>query len=50
MRVIPVNDRQTERAFLELPRKLYRNDSNFVMPFDKEVKKAFNRKIMDMKP
>jgi len=45
MRVIPVNNRQTERAFLELPRKLYRNDPNFVMPFDKEVKKAFSRKI-----
>ncbi len=45
MRVIPVTNKQTERAFLELPRKLYRNDPNFVMPFDKEVKKAFDRKI-----
>jgi hypothetical protein len=45
MRVILVNTRQTERKFLELPRKLYRKDPNFVMPFDKEVKKAFDRKI-----
>ncbi|MEN8202683.1 MAG: GNAT family N-acetyltransferase [Bacteroidota bacterium] len=33
------------RAFLDFPRKLYRNDSNYVVPFDSEIEKAFDREV-----
>ncbi|MEZ5070542.1 MAG: hypothetical protein R2751_06165 [Bacteroidales bacterium] len=39
-----MNDRASEKAFLDLPRLLYRNDPNFVVPFDREVKSAFDRR------
>jgi len=45
MQIIPVSNRQTARAFLDLPRKLYRNDSSYVLPFDSEIEKAFARKV-----
>lgn len=45
MQIIPVKSRKTKRAFLDFPRKLYRNDPNFVVPFDGEINKAFNRKV-----
>lgn len=45
MRISPVSSRQTVRAFLDFPRKLYRNDSNYVIHFDEETEKAFNRNI-----
>jgi len=41
--IVPVNDRSSERSFLRLPRKLYRDDPNFVVPFDTEIRKAFDR-------
>ena len=45
MRIIQVDSRRTEAAFLDFPRKLYSADQNFVIPFDSEIKKAFNRKV-----
>ncbi len=45
MRIVAVENRQTERAFMDLPGKLYRTDPNFVMPFRSEVKKAFDRQV-----
>jgi len=45
MRIIPVGTRKTERLFLDFPRKLYRNDPNHVLPFDGEIRDAFNRNI-----
>ena len=45
MKVIRVNSRSTERAFLSFPRKLYRNDPNYVVPFDNEIRKAFDRDV-----
>ncbi|MBN1132856.1 MAG: hypothetical protein JXR52_09870 [Bacteroidales bacterium] len=43
MKIIPVSDRKTEKLFIDLPRRLYRNDPNFVMPFNNDIRKAFNR-------
>ena len=45
MKIIEVDNSRLERAFLDFPRKLYRNDPNHVLTFDSEVRKAFNRKI-----
>ena len=45
IQIIPVENRKIERAFLDFPRKLYRNDPNIVVPFDSEIRKAFNRKV-----
>ncbi len=44
MKIIPVTDRKTQREFLDLPRQLYKNDPNYVIPFDKDIKAAFNPK------
>ena len=43
MKIISVGTRNTERSFLDFPRKLYRNDPNHVVPFDGEIKRAFDR-------
>jgi hypothetical protein len=45
MRIVPVHTRKEERAFLDFPRKLYRNDPNHVVMFDSEIRSAFDRKI-----
>ncbi len=45
MHIIPVENRKSESKFLDFPRKLYRNDPNYVVPFDGEIRKAFNRKV-----
>jgi len=45
MQIIPVDNRKTEREFLDFPRRLYRNDPNYVVLFDSEIRKAFNRKV-----
>ena len=45
MQIIPVSDGKSETAFLDFPRKLYKNDPNYVVPFDSEIRKAFDRKI-----
>lgn len=45
MQILHVSNRHTARAFLDFPRKLYRHDSSYVVPFDSEIEKAFDRKI-----
>ena len=45
MQILPVISGKTEKAFLDLPRKLYHSDPNFVVPFDGEIRKAFDRTV-----
>ncbi len=45
MHIISVENRKSESKFLDFPRKLYSNDPNYVVPFDGEIRKAFNRKV-----
>lgn len=45
MKILTVNNRKAEKAFLDFPRKLYRNDPNHVVQFDSEIRKAFDPKI-----
>ena len=44
MHIIPVDNKQHEKAFLDFPRKLYRNDPSHVVQFDSEIRSAFDRK------
>ena len=44
-RIVAVDSARRERAFLNLPRRLYRDDPNHVQVFDREIKKAFDRKV-----
>ena len=43
--ILSVDSKQLERAFLDFPRRLYRNDPNHVVAFDSEIKKAYDRNI-----
>ncbi len=45
MHIVPVHTKKEEKAFLDFPRKLYRNDPNYVIQFDREIRSAFDRKI-----
>jgi hypothetical protein len=45
IKIIQVDSRRTEREFLNFPRRLYRNDPNYVIPFDSEIQKAFDRGV-----
>ena len=45
MHLIQVHTSKDEKAFLDFPRRLYRNDPNHVVMFDSEVRSAFDRKI-----
>jgi hypothetical protein len=45
MKIVRVDTRKTEKSFINFPRELYRNDPNFVIQFDSEVRKAFDRRI-----
>ena len=45
MRIVQIHNRKDEKAFLDFPRKLYRNDPNHVVLFDSEIMSAFDRKI-----
>lgn len=42
MMPIEVNDKQTGREFLEVPKVLYKNDPNWACPLDIEVENVFN--------
>lgn len=42
MEIIKVTNKKTERAFINLPRKLYKDDPNYVLAFDKDIKAAFD--------
>jgi len=41
MTLIEVLDKHTEQHFIDLPRKLYRNDENWVCPMDNEIRDIF---------
>jgi hypothetical protein len=42
MNIVEVSDKKTVNAFLELPRKLYKNDPNFISPLDKDIEAVFD--------
>src|SRR5688572_18862446 len=42
MNIVEVSDKQTIKEFLCLPRKLYKNDPNFISPLDKDIEAVFN--------
>jgi hypothetical protein len=44
MKIIEVNDKTTEKAFLELPLTLYKHDPNFIRPLDKDIAFVFDTK------
>jgi len=45
MKVVRVDTRSAEKAFLAFPRKLYRNDPYYVAPFEGDIRKAFDRRV-----
>ena len=45
MKIEAVQNRKAEKAFLDFPRKLYRNDPYHVVQFDSEIRNAFDPKI-----
>ena len=45
MRILGVQSRKEEKAFLDFPRKLYRHDPNYVVQFDSEIRSAFDRNV-----
>ena len=45
MKILPVDRTRRKKDFLNFPRILYRGDPNYVLPFDSEIKKAFDRKV-----
>lgn len=42
MEIILVEDKRTEESFLKLPKFIYKNDSNWIQPLDKDVKAVFD--------
>lgn len=42
MQPIPVNSPAAEKAFLHLPLSIYKNDSNWVRPLDKDINDVFD--------
>ncbi len=42
MKLTAVNDRKTEKIFLDVPRELYKYDPNWVCPLDDEIRSIFN--------
>lgn len=42
MKVTAVKDKSTIASFLKVPRVLYKNDSNWVCPLDKDIETVFN--------
>src|SRR5215212_9439728 len=45
MNIAAVSDKKTIKEFLELPRKLYKNDPNFISPLDKDIEAVFDPKL-----
>jgi len=43
MQLIPVNDLQTAKQFLQVPVQLYKNDSNWIRPLDKDINDVFDK-------
>jgi hypothetical protein len=46
MKLIEINpfDKKSEKKFLKLPLKIYKDDKNYVLPLYKEIKKIFEPK------
>lgn len=44
MKIIEVYNKQTQKAFLELPRFIYKNDSNWIAPLETDIKNIFSNK------
>jgi hypothetical protein len=45
MNIAEVTDKKSAKEFLELQRKLYKNDPNFISPFDKDIEAVFDPKL-----
>ena len=45
MNIIEVTSTRHIRQFLDLPKKIYKEDPNSIQPLDKDIEKAFDRKI-----
>ncbi len=44
MKIIEVIDKNTAKEFLHLPIRLYKEDSNWIRPLDKDIEDVFDRK------
>jgi hypothetical protein len=42
MQIVPVNNKASERQFLDIVDKLYQNDPHYIRPLDQDVEKVFN--------
>lgn len=42
MKIIPVNDTSTSKEFLDLPRRLYNNDPDWICPLDNDINDVFD--------
>ena len=45
MNIAEVNDKSSAEEFLSLPRRLYKNDPNFISPLDKDIEAVFDPKL-----
>lgn len=45
MTIVEVNDKKSIKEFLDLPRRLYKNDPNFISPLDKDIEAIFDPKL-----
>ncbi len=45
MNITEVTDKKSAKEFLDLQRKLYKNDPNFISPFDKDIEAVFDPKL-----
>jgi hypothetical protein len=45
MDIIEVTDKKLIADFLDLPRRLYKNDPNFISPLDKDIEAVFDPKL-----
>lgn len=43
MKLVEVQDKSTEKEFLMLPVRLYRDDPNWIRPLDKDIKAVFDK-------
>ena len=45
MNIAEVTDKKSAKEFLDLQRKLYKNDPNFISPLDKDIEAVFDPKL-----
>lgn len=45
MNIVEVSDKKSIDQFLRLPRKLYKDDPNFISPLDKDIEAVFDPKL-----